>query len=314
MSDGSPPSPGLGPTSGVVMAYAMLALTMTFWAGNSIVARAVQHEVPPLTLALMRWTGALAVLTPFALPGLMGEWRAVLRAWRPILLLGFLGVACFNAFLYSGLHHTTATNALLLQAGVPALVLCADLALFRVRPDAASIVGVALSMIGVVLIVFRGDLAAIAASSLNQGDLLVLAGVACWALYTSLLRLRPAIRPLSFLIATFAIGAVGMAPLAGWEWAHGARIDWSPRTAMAVGYVAILPSVIGYGLFNAAATRLGSGPAGQAINLMPVFGALLAALLLGEALHGYHLAGMALVLTGIGLPLAVRWRAARLRG
>ena len=302
-----PPSntpPAAGARQGVAAAYAMLALVMAFWAGNSIVARAVREDIPPFTLALLRWTLALAVLAPFALRHVRAERRTILAAWRPILLLGLLGVGCFNAFLYSGLAHTTAANAMLLQAAIPALVLCADRAIFRLRPTAVAVAGVLLSMAGVVYIVARGDPVALARTGLNLGDLLVLGGVLAWALYTSLLRTRPKLHPMSFLAATFAVGAVAMVPLAAMEWATGRTIAWSLQAGLAVAYVAVLPSVIAYALFNAAVARLGAGPAGQAINLMPLFGALLASLLLGEPLHGYHFAGMALVMLGVGVTAA----------
>ena len=88
-------------------------------------------------------------------------------------------------------------------------------------------------------------------------------------------------------------------------------MDWTPRVIGAVVYVALLPSVIAYALFNAAVATLGPASAGQAITLMPLFGALLAALILGEQLHGHHLVGMALILGGIIVSAAVRARLAR---
>jgi len=286
----------------------MLAVVVALWAGNAIVGRAVRGDIPPFTLALLRWSGALLVLAPFALRHVIAERRRILAAWRPILLLGVLGVACFNAFLYSGLRQTTATNALLLQAAIPALVLAFDFGFFRARPRGVQVAGVLVSMLGVALIVLRGDLAALGAAALNRGDLLVLGGVLCWAAYTSLLRRRPQLHPLSFLAATFVIGALAMAPLAATEWESARQIPWNLKTILAVGYVAVLPSVVAYSLFNAAVARLGAGPAGQAINLMPVFGAFLAAATLGETLHPYHFLGMALVLTGIAVPAVLAAR------
>ncbi|CAN7392876.1 DMT family transporter [Phenylobacterium sp. LjRoot225] len=291
-----------------MVAYAMLALVMLLWAGNSIVGRAVRDQVPPFTFALLRWTGAFLVLAPFVLRRAIAERAEILRAWRPILLLGLIGVAGFNAFLYSGLRHTTATNALLMQAAIPAVVLAADFLLFRARPRGLEVIGVLFSMAGVALIVLRGDIAAIGDARLNSGDLLVLAGVVCWATYTSLLRRRPALHPLNFLLATFAVGIVAMAPLAAGEWSEARHIVWTAPVVLAVAYVAILPSVVAYALFNAAVAQLGAGPAGQAINLLPVFGAGIAAATLGEPLHPYHLAGMALVLTGIAVPAVLAGR------
>jgi drug/metabolite transporter (DMT)-like permease len=251
------------------------------------------------------------VLAPFALRRALAERRQILAAWRPVLLLGFVGVACFNAFLYSGLRHTTATNALLMQAAIPAVVLAADFLLFRLRPKPVQVAGVLLSMVGVVLIVLRGDLGAIGQARLNSGDLLVLAGVVCWATYTALLKRRPPLHPMSFLLATFAVGAVAMLPLAASEWQEARQIAWTGPALLAVAYVAVLPSVVAYALFNAAVARLGAAAAGQAVNLLPVFGAALAAAMLGEPLRPYHLAGMALVLLGIAVPAVLAGRAPR---
>lgn len=289
-------------------AYAMLALVMLLWAGNAIVGRAVRHDIPPFTLALVRWAGALLVLTPFAMRQVIADRAAILRAWRPILLLGLLGVAAFNAFLYSGLRYTSATNGLLLQAAIPALVLACDFAFFRIRPTIGAMLGVLLSTIGVVLIVFRADPAAILELRLGFGDGLVLCGVIVWSLYTSLLRLRPALHALSFLAATFVIGAVAMLPLAATEAPEIAAIAWRPEIFAAAAYVAVLPSVIAYFLFNKAVAVVGSARAGQAITLMPLFGALLAAALLGEPLQPYHFVGMALIVLGIA---TTAWLGAR---
>ncbi|MFV0624042.1 DMT family transporter [Sphingomonas sp. ac-8] len=281
------------------LAYLMLAVVMLLWAGNSIVARAVRGEIPPLTLAFLRWSLGSLVFLPFSLPHVLRERRAILAAWKPILLLGLLGVAAFNAFLYSGLRHTSASNGLLLQAAIPALVLAFNRLLFRVRPERGDLIGVALAVLGVAVIMFRGDLAAIAGLAFGRGDLLVLCAVVAWALYTTLLRLRPAIHPASFLAVTFLIGAATMGVLAITEWQEVVAIRWTPATLAAVGYVAIFPSVIAYALFNAAVQTLGAGKAGQAITLMPLFGAFLAAATLGEALLPFHWVGMACILGGI---------------
>lgn len=286
-------------------AYAMLALVMLFWAGNAIVGRAVRGDIPPFTLALVRWTGAFLIVLPMAVRPLGIDRAALLKAWRPVLALGLVGVASFNALLYTGLHHTTATNGLLIQAAIPAMVLVADRAIFGIRAGWASIIGVALSTLGVAIIVFRGTVATVLALDFGVGDVMILIASVAWALYTSLLKLRPAVHPMSLLAVTFAIGALAMLPLAATEWRAVLAMPIRPGTLLAFAYVALLPSVVAYFLYNGAVGMIGAGKAGQTISLMPLFGALLAAGLLGEALHDYHLAGMVLILIGIAVPMAL---------
>lgn len=282
-------------------AYAMLGLVMLFWAGNSIIGRAVRNDIPPFTLALVRWMGALMILSPFALRHVAAEWRIIRQHWPVVLLLGLTGVAAFNGFLYSGLHYTTATNGLLIQALIPALVLLAGALLFRDKAPLGQVAGVMLSTLGVMAIVFRGDPAAILRLHFGPGDSLILCGCLAWAIYTVCLRLTPPVHAMSFLFVTFSIGVLTMAPLAISEADAIARIPWRPGIFGAFAYVAIFPSVCAYFLYNAAVAQIGSGAAGQTISLMPLFGALLAASLLDERLEAYHAMGMALILGGVVL-------------
>lgn len=292
-------------------AFLLLGVVMLFWAGNSIVGRAIAGDVPPLTLAFLRWTGACLFVAPFAIRPLRQDWPALKAAWRPVLVLGLLGVGAFNAFLYSGLQFTTATNALLLQAAIPALVALLDRVVFGVRGGWLQALAMLASIMGVVVIVFEGDPHAATRLHLGRGDALVLAAVVVWSLYTVLLRTRPKVAPTSFIAATFAIGALAMAPFAAWEWSEGLRIAWSWPVVAALLYVAVLPSIVSYYIYNAAAQTVGPARAGLAITMMPVFGAFLSAALLGEALHPYHAAGIALICVGIGLAmLAMRQQGA----
>lgn len=290
-----------GKERATLCAFALLGLVMLFWAGNSITGRAVRDDIPPFTLAFGRWLIAVLVVLPFTARQAWAERAAALEGWRPILTLGFLGIVCFNAFIYSGLHHTSATNALLLQASIPALVLVFNRLIFGAKAGALHQLGVLASTIGVVTIVFRGDASALTGLHLGAGDALILCGVVVWALYTVLLRTKPPISPGSFLLLVFIIGALAMAPLAAGEWARSQEVVWSPGVIAAFLYVGIFPSVLAYFIYNAVTAQLGPATAGQAITLMPLFGALLSALLLGEVLEAYHVFGMGLILTGIAL-------------
>lgn len=278
-----------------------LVVVILLWSGNAIVGRAVRDEIPPLFLALVRWAGALAILLPFAGRHLMRDAAKLLSSWKIVLLLGLTGVASFNALIYTGLHYTTASNSMLLQAAIPPLVLLADRVLFGVRPRAAQLAGVAAALAGVIVIVCQGSLGRLLDLHLGVGDLYILIAVVAWALYTSLLRLRPDVHPLSFLAATFAIAALAMLPAAATESARIATMRWTPGVVGGCLYVAIFPSLIAYLLYNRAVAEVGPAIAGQAISLLPLFGAGLAALLLSEPLHGYHATGMALIALGLGI-------------
>jgi drug/metabolite transporter (DMT)-like permease len=285
-------------------AYAGLMLVMILWAGNSIIGRAVHGEVDPLTLAFVRWTGASLILLPFAWRPLRREWPAIRAAWKPILLLGLLGVGAFNALLYSGLQYTTATNGLLLQAAIPAEVVIFDRLFFGVRSPLLQNLGVACSILGVAAIVFQGDPAQALHFHFGFGDVLVLVAVVVWSLYTVLLRLRPAISGTSFVATTFIIGALAMTPFFVHDLLGGERIAFTPKVIGSFAYVAVLPSIVSYYIFNSATQTVGPARSGLAITLMPIFGAFLSAALLGETLHSYHFAGMALIVLGIALSLA----------
>lgn len=280
-------------------AFALLGLVMVVWAGNSIVGRAVRFDVPPLTLAFVRWTGASLLVLPFAWKGLVNDWPAIRRAWLPVLAIGLTGIGAFNALLYSGLQHTTATNALLLQAATPALVMLLDRVLHGVTSGSVQKAGVALSVLGVMTVVFEGEPARLLSLHFGYGDALVLASVVVWAFYTVWLRYRPAIAPASFIAVTFAIGVVTMAPFALGEYLAGERIVWSAGVVGAFAYVCVLPSILAYFIYNSATRTVGPARAGQAITLLPIFGAFLSAALLDEALHPYHFVGIVCILGGI---------------
>ncbi|WP_257558304.1 DMT family transporter [Sphingobium sp. CFD-2] len=288
-------------------AYGALTLVMLLWAGNSIVGRAARDLIPPFTLAFVRWTGATFILLPFAVRHLASDWALLKRHLAVTLLLGIVGIGAFNALLYAGLHDTSATNGLLIQAAIPAMVLLSNRLIFGQGARAGEALGVAVSTLGVTLIILKADPQTLLEFRFGLGDALVLGAVIAWALYTSLLRLRPPVHPLAFLLSTFVIGILCMFPLAAGEWYFQGFPPLEPAVIGAFGYVATLPSLVAYMLFNAAVAVLGAARAGQTIALMPLFGAGLASLLLAEPLQDYHWAGMTLILAGISLG-ALPWR------
>jgi drug/metabolite transporter (DMT)-like permease len=284
----------------VPAAYVLLVLTALFWAGNWVIARGIQGHMSPIAMAFWRWLAALIILLPLVARPIAREWSAVLRAWKILVPLGVLGVGAFNTLTYTGLKYTAATNGVLLNSIIPILVIAIGVLFLREPLRAPQAAGVITSLTGVLTIVARGDADALIHLSLNQGDLWVLAAMLGWAIYTVLLRLRP--RELSsraFTGSLIAVGVVFLLPVFAWDYDAGSRTQWGPVTFSAVAYFAIFPSVLAYFFWNAAVARVGGERASTFLHLMPLFGAVLSSVFLGEALLWYHYVGALLIFSGI---------------
>lgn len=281
--------------------YVLLALSSLFWAGNTIVGRAAVGLVPPATLTFVRWALALLVLSPFALPQLTRDWPAIRRHVVAITLFSLTGSAGYNVIAYWALHYTQAINSLLLQSVAPLFVALWSFALFRDRLTPVQAAGIATSMTGALVIICRGDLEVLTHFAFNIGDLMILVALVFYALYTALLRVRPAMHPLSFLAATVGASAALMVPPVGAEVATGHLPVFDAATLAAFAYVAIFPSVLAYFCLNRGIELIGANRAAPFMHLMPVFGSILAMLVLGERPQPLHAAGYALVLAGVAL-------------
>lgn len=277
----------------------LLALTSLFWAGNIVLGRHVADSVPPIALAQIRWSGAAVLLLPFAWRQLRRD-AAIIRAHLPILLLlSLTGVACYNALAYWALGSTEAINAVLMQSSAPLLIGLWSFILFRERPRTAQVVGIVTSLAGVVVIVSRGDPAALLGLRVNGGDLWMVAAMVVYALYSALLRLRPPIHWLSLLAVTVVMGQALLIPATAIEFANNARIELSPAVWGVLAYVAVFPSILAYLFFNRGVELIGANRAGIFFHLIAVFGSILAVLFLGERPELFHLAGFVLVLAGV---------------
>jgi len=286
--------------------YLLLTLSALFWAGNAVLARALHNLLPPATMAFWRWVLALLLLLPFVMRP-MYEQRALLRAnWVRLALLGVLGVGCYNTFLYAALQTTTATNGVLINSMTPLLIVLIGRVLFGVRMTRRQQFGIPLSLAGVVGIVSRGDIAILVRLDFNHGDLLLVGGAFTWALYTVLLRWRPAgIHTLAFLGAA-VIGGIMllMLPLYLVELASGRVAVWNAATGAGMVYFAVFPSILAYLFWNRGVQQVGANRAGLFLHLVPVFGVVLAITFLGERLHLFHLVGAVLIFIGITISTA----------
>jgi drug/metabolite transporter (DMT)-like permease len=283
--------------------YLLLTLTALFWSGNMVVGRGIRGDMPPFALAFWRWVIAFACIVPFALPHLRNQARLLLAGWRPLLLLGLLGVGGYNTLAYIALQYTDATNAVLLNSFIPVVTMAIAWAFLGYRLNGMQGTGVLISLVGAMTIVARGDPAVLGHLDLNRGDLWMLVAVLTWALYTAGLQWRPAgLHPMLLLATLTLVGLLALAPFYAWEsMVEGRLPQLSGHALLGVAYVGILPSFVGYVFYNRGVAQVGPARASLFIHLMPVFGTLLSALILDEVPHLYHGIGIVLIFAGIWL-------------
>lgn len=285
-----------------VSPYLLLALATLFWAGNAVVARALHDFLPPVTMAFGRWVLASVILLPFVLRPMYRQ-RALLRAsWGRLVLLSALGVSGGNTLTYVALQTTTATNSVLISSVSPLLIVFLGWVLFSVKLARKQQAGIVLSLIGMAVIVSRGDASVFSRLDFDRGDFILIGSSFLWALYTVFLRWRPAgIGAPAFLGSTVMIGAVLLLPFYVAETMSGRNAVWNVATGAGLAYIAIFPSVLAYLFWNRGVHQVGANRAALFLYLVPVFGIALAVTFLGEWLHLFHLIGAALIFAGIYL-------------
>jgi drug/metabolite transporter (DMT)-like permease len=293
--------PGGDGRSSASIAYLLVAVSALCWSGNHILGRAIAGHVPPLAISAVRWLLPALILWPFARPHLAHDWPAIRQHWKLILFLGAIGGALFGALQYIGLQYTTAINVSVLNSLAPVLIGAAGVALFGDRLMGRQMLGIAVSLVGVLVIISKASLAALGNLGFNWGDLIILFNMVVWAVYSACLRLRP---PLHWLSFTFAIAAIsGVTTLPFWMLEHASGLTLQPTllTAGALAYVSIFPSLVAYACWNRGVELIGANRAGVFLHLIPLYSAILAGLLLGESLMLYHVAGFLLILSGVWL-------------
>jgi drug/metabolite transporter (DMT)-like permease len=279
--------------------YLLLSLTSLFWAGNTVLGRFIAGHVPPITLAFVRWFGAFLVLLPFAVRHLVRDWPVIRKHAGMMTLLALTGFSVFNTMAYYGLQYTTAINGLLIQSIAPLFVAMWMFALFGVRLTPRQAFGIAISLTGVVVIICRGSLDVLFAISFNRGDVWFLIALLFYGFYSAMLRTRPIMHPISFLAVGMGLGGLLLLPAVALELAGGRRVILDGETLLGFGYVCVFPSLLGYLFLNRGIEELGANRAAPFIHLVPVFGSVLAIVLLGERFELYHAIGYVLVFTGI---------------
>lgn len=290
----SAPTPAI--TTGMLMA---LAATL-IWSGNFIIARGLNNVVEPATLAFMRWTTATVLLAPFAAKAVWRSRAALRRHLQRITLTALLGVTVFNTVLYLAARTTVALNLALISTSMPMFIILFERMAHGAPITRRKLGGLTAAVLGVALIVTRGDLSVLAGLDFARGDLWMLAASAIFAVYSLLVRNKPKeIEATAFLGACFGLGLVMLAPWAGAEMLVHGLPPMTPQVLGAVLYIGLGASLLSYLFWNGAVSRIGPAKAGMIYYSLPLFSGLEAWLFLGEPVGWHHLLGGLCIVGGI---------------
>ena len=288
------------------MPYLLLTLSALIWSGNFVISRAMNDVIPPAGFVFWRWMVALVVLAPIALPRLRSQWPLVRANWLLIGICGLFGVTLFNFLIYTAMHTTTAINAALVNSAIPVFIIMFARIFYGQRVTLRQHAGIALSLTGVATIILRGDPSRVLTLSFNQGDLLVLLAAVSWGLYSVAIKRYPqGLNPFVFLFCISLCGLVLLIPFYALEIASGQVMTLNRPTVLSVAYVGIFASVVAFSAWNYGLSKVGPHIGGQFVHLMPAFSTILAFIFLGERLHLFHVAGIALIFSGI---LCATWK------
>ena len=293
------PGERMGPRFG--NPYLLLAAAALFWSGNHIVGRAIGGHVPPIGVSTIRWLIPAVLLWPWARPHLKRDWPTIRRHWPAIVWLGLTGGALFTALQYIGLQYTSALNVSVLNSLVPVLIVCTSAALFRDRISPLQVAGIAVSSLGVLVIIGHGSPRALLELQFNRGDLIIVFNMLVFAIYAACLRLRPPMHALSFIFIFAVLSTVFTAPFAVAEFWRGARFEIDGATVAAIAYVSIFPSLAAFMAWNRGVELIGANRAGPFLHMVPIYTAIFGTTLLGEQLAVFHVAGFGLILAGVWL-------------
>lgn len=297
--------------AGLGTAYGVSVLCWLLSAGVYIAAKWIAPELPPWTLCFWRVFLAALILYPVVWHQLGAMRTLIGKRGLEVLAIGGLGLAICQGFLYIGLRHADAITAGIIMALMPLATMVIARIVLRERMSILQGIGAAFAFAGVVLIVARGDPAALLRLEINPGELWVLASAITFGFYTVFLkRAKFEIERMPLLVLLLSAGAVTALPFWLYEELTGARsaLTWSGVAALA--YCAIPGGAVMYYLYNWSVEALGASRASLLLYLQTIFVAILAYLILGERLLPFHLVGAAFILAGVVLANVMRPRAA----
>ena len=284
-------------------AYTFLVLATLFWSGNFIVGKfATLFEIQPLSLNFYRWVLVWFILIPFTFKEILNKKNYIKENWLLISFMGIITISTFNSVVYFALNYTQVINAVLMLAGIPAVVMILSSIMKIERANIFQLVGLILSIIGVGTIISNADIQKILSLNFNKGDLWMLVCVLSWSLYSTLLKKKKfELSQFTFIQLMVTVGIIFLIPQYFYEQSIGLETPINKFFIVILLYVVIFPAIAAYYCWQKAIELIGPNRSAIFVQLMPLFSALMAILIFKEKFQLYHFIGGAFIVTGIYL-------------
>lgn len=282
--------------------YLRLSLVPLFWGGTFVAGRHLAPLIDPYSAALLRFLLASMLLLGWMRWRLGRFPRLSRRQLIAIVALGVTGILAYNLLFFTGLQTVEASRAALIIALNPVAIAVVSVWLLGERLTRSQTAGIAVSIVGAATVIGRGDLGGLVRGGVGRGEWLLLGCVASWTLYTVLgKRLLRSLSPLVAVSYASLAGTLMLAAASAWHGLPGTAPLGRPEVWLNIAYLAVFGTVLAFVWFYAGVQALGAARAGQFINLVPLSGVCLAAVLLDEPLTPPVLIGGLLVMAGLWL-------------
>jgi drug/metabolite transporter (DMT)-like permease len=284
-------------------AYLMLVLATLFWAGNFIVGKAAFVEnIPPMSLVFFRWSLVWLILIPFTYKEILKYKNVILENLPLLFFLALTSVGLFNSFTYLALVYTQVINASLFNTAIPAMIILLCF-LFKIeKTNRFQIMGLILSVIGILSIITKLDLNILLSLNFNKGDIIMIGGVITWGLYSSFLKKKKFNLPLLTLVHILCtFGLLFILPQFLFEVSQGQIINFDINLGYILIYLALFPSIGSYYCWAGAVSIIGANRAGIFLSLIPLFSTILAMIFFDEKFYFFHFIGSVLIVLGLFL-------------
>ena len=284
-------------------AYTFLVLATLFWSGNFIVGKfATLFEIPPLTLNFYRWVMVWIILIPFTFKEILHKKNYIKENWLLISFMGIITISTFNSVVYFALNYTQVINAVLMLAGIPAVVMILSSIMKIERANIFQLVGLILSIIGVGTIISNADIQKIISLSFNKGDIWMIVCVLSWSLYSTLLKKNKfKLSQFSLIQIMVSVGLIFLVPQFLYEQSIGLDVKINKAFIFILLYVVIFPAIAAYYCWQKAIELIGPNRSSMFIQLMPLFSALMAIIIFKEKFQLFHFIGATFIISGIYL-------------